>query len=289
MGHEIGLILLSVLEALFQLGLLLVLAPVMGWCLDTLPFWLAGRSVGTVRFRLLQTARFWRSLVQVPLGGRPALALTAGVLTLVCLPAVTTGSVLSSLADPLVMGLVVLLGRGFLGPDLVQGEAARLVPAVLFLCLTEALIALAAPGTDGLSGLCAMLHIEPEPGLEGALAACALALGIACPPLRSDDVTQMLSGLRDRHEREAARSIADVLNCGWLLLLGDLALPVSVGLAQGGVQGWWLGLLALGGRLALTVAVAVGLRLMAQERSARLTALFAGVALLLALAGRFGT
>lgn len=60
---------------------------------------------------------------------------------------------------------------------------------------------------------------------------------------------------------------------------------MSVGLAQGGVQGWWLGLLALGGRLALTVAVAVGLRLMAQERSARLTALFAGVALLLALAG----
>ncbi|MBS1053028.1 hypothetical protein [Gluconobacter kondonii] len=289
MAHDAGLIALSVLEALFQLGLLLVLAPVLGWCLDSLPFWLAGRAGGAVRFRLLGAGRFWKAVLWSPLGGRPALALTVGVLALVCLPAVTTGSVLSSLADPLVVGLILLMGRGFLGPGVLSGEASRLVPAVLLLCLTEALIALAAPGTDGLGGLCAMLHIEPEPGLEGALAACALALGIACPPLRSEDVTGMLSGVRDRQEREAARSIADVLNCGWLLLLADLAWPVSVGLAQGGVQGWWLGLVALVARLALAVSVAVGLRLMAQERSARLTALFAGVALLLALAGRFGT
>ena len=289
MAHDAGLIALSVLEALFQLGLLLVLAPVLGWCLDSLPFWLAGRAGGAVRFHLLGAGRFWKALFQTPLSGRPALALTVGVLALVCLPAVTTGSVLSSLADPLVMGLILLMGRGFLGPGVLSGEASRLIPAVLLLCLTEALIALAAPGTDGLGGLCAMLHIEPEPGLEGALAACALALGIACPPLRSEDVTGMLSGVRDRQEREAARSIADVLNCGWLLLLADLAWPVSVGLAQGGVQGWWLGLVALVARLALAVSVAVGLRLMAQERSARLTALFAGVALLLALAGRFGT
>ncbi|MBF0876537.1 hypothetical protein HKD21_06725 [Gluconobacter cerevisiae] len=289
MAHDAGLIALSVLEALFQLGLLLVLAPVLGWCLDSLPFWLAGRAGGAVRFRLFGAGRFWKNLFQKPLPGRPALALTVGVLTLVCLPAVTTGSVLSSQADPLVMGLMLLMGRGFLGLCALSGEALRLVPAILLLCLTEALIALAAPGTDGLGGLCAMLHIEPEPGLEGALAACALALGIACPPLRSEDVTGMLSGVRDRQEREAARSIADVLNCGWLLLLADLAWPVSVGLAQGGVQGWWLGLVALVARLALAVGVAVGLRLMAQERSARLTALFAGVALLLALAGRFGT
>ncbi|KXV46329.1 hypothetical protein AD945_15280 [Gluconobacter albidus] len=289
MAHEAGLIALSVLEALFQVGLLLVLAPVLGWCLDSLPFWLAGRSGGAVRFRLFGAGRFWKAVLRSPLGGRSALALTVGVLALVCLPAVTTGSVLSPFADPLVMGLMLLMGRGFLGAGVLSGEASRLGPAVLLLCLTEALIALAAPGTDGLGGLCAMLHIEPEPGLEGALAACALALGIACPPLRSEDVTGLLSGVWERQEREAARCIADVLNCAWLLLLADLAWPVSVGLAQGGVQGWWLGLVALAARLALAVGVAVGLRLMAQERSARLTALFAGVALLLALAGRFGT
>ncbi|GBR68325.1 hypothetical protein GKA01_10130 [Gluconobacter kanchanaburiensis NBRC 103587] len=287
--HEIGMLLLTVLELLFQLVLLLVLAPLMGWCLDELPLWLGGRGVSPLRFRLLRSARFWGGLLKVPLAGPVALALTTAILTLSCLPAITTGSALSGLADPLMMGLLVLLGRGFLARFLLQGERGRLGAAFLLLCLTEALIALAAPGTDGLAGLCAMLHIEPEPGLEGALAACALALGIACPPLRGEDVTRMLCSVRDQQEREATRSVADILNCGWLLLLADLSLPVSVGLAQGGVAGWWLGLMALAVRLVLTVMVVIGLRLMAQECSARLTALFAGVALLLALAGRFGT
>lgn len=73
------------------------------------------------------------------------------------------------MANPLLVGILLLVGRLMLGCPSLRDEGRRVLPAVLVLCLTEALIALAAPGADGLGGLCAMLHIEPVPGLEGAL------------------------------------------------------------------------------------------------------------------------
>ncbi|KXV75106.1 hypothetical protein AD936_03165, partial [Gluconobacter japonicus] len=176
-----------------------------------------------------------------------------------------------------------------LGRSSLRDGGRRVLPAVLVLCLTEALIALAAPGADGLGGLCAMLHIEPVPGLEGALGACALALAISCPPLREDDMLLRLAGMKDRAARDMARQVAQVLNFAWIVLLADLALPISVGLRDAGLSGWFVGLAALLARVLLVVMVLVTLRLTAQERSERLTALFSGVALLLALAGRFAT
>ncbi|EHH67182.1 hypothetical protein [Gluconobacter morbifer] len=284
-----GQVALAGMESLLQLVFLLVLAPVCGWMLDVLPRWLNGEAVIGPGQRWRQAARFWRLLSVAPLPPSFALCLAALLVVLLALPAVTTGTALISLADPLMMGTLLLSVRPLLGLVTLREEVRRILPALLVLCLTEALVALGAPGADGLGGLAAMLHIEPVPGLEGALVACALALGIACPPLRSGDVTLMMGAVRGRETREAGRVLADVLNCGWVLLLADLALPISIGLAGQGMVGWCAGLGALWGRMLLAVLVLTGLRLTGQERSGRLTALFAGFALLLALAGRFAT
>ncbi|WP_317215571.1 hypothetical protein [Gluconobacter sp. GP1] len=279
----------AVAQTLFQLFILLALAPVMGWALAELPRWINGEAICGPQRQMRRAILFWGIVLKLPVAPRLALVLAIALLIFVVLPAVTTGGAFVSLANPLLIGLLLLAGRLMLGVPQQREEWRRVLPAVLVLCLTEALIALAAPGADGVGGLCAMLHIEPAPGLEGALGACALALAISCPPLREDDMIQRLDGETSRQVREMSRNVAEVLNTAWLLLLADLALPITVGLGGSDVTGWFVGLGGLLGRLALVVVVLIGLRLTAQERSERLTALFAGVALLLALAGRFAT
>jgi len=282
-------VLLAVAQTLFQCVLLLLLTPLMAWMLEELPRWINGEAVSGPARQVRNAGLFWRTVFRQPLAPGLALVLAVSLLSLAVLPAVTTGGVLISLANPLLVGILLLVGRLMLGCLSLRDEGRRVLPAVLVLCLTEALIALAAPGADGLGGLCAMLHIEPVPGLEGALGACVLALAISCPPLREADMLLRLDGMKDRAARDMARQVAQVLNFAWIVLLADLALPISVGLRDAGLSGWFVGLAALLARVLLVVMVLVTLRLTAQERSERLTALFAGVALLLALAGRFAT
>lgn len=285
----IMVIFLACMQTFFQCVLLLALAPLMAWSLEELPRWINGEAVPGPGRRFRETAQFWRAVSREAVSPELALVLSVALFSIGVLPAVTTGGALAFLANPLLVGLLLLVGRLMLGAPSLRDEGRRILPATLVLCLTEALIALAAPGADGLSSLCAMLHIEPVPGLEGALGACVMALAISCPPIREDGMLQRLKSVEDRQTRNMARSVVQVLNLAWIFLLADLTLPISVGLEGSGVAGWFIGLGALLGRLILVVLVLMVLRLTAQENSERLTALFAGVALLLALAGRFAT
>jgi|GEM_PF-2420621 len=296
---------ISWLEALaqdvFQIVLLAILAPFIAWCLRCGPAWFGGIATVSPYPIITQHLAFWHRGWKVGFSGRDSVCLAALLTVMAVLPAITTDLFWISLADPLLVGVLLLAIRSIAVPPFTalvrDGRIAGntrtgirpLVPAFLLLCLVEALSALSASGADGLGGLCAILHIEPGPGLEGALAACALALGIICPPLRHEDVIMALSDVRDREDRNQRRVLVELVNCGWVLFLSDLAFPSGIALPGSGVTGWFSGLGLLGARLILVVLVLGGLRTTGQERSSRLTALFAGLALLIALAGRFAT
>ncbi|QDH17940.1 hypothetical protein [Swingsia samuiensis] len=275
------------LQEVIQIAFCLLITPFMVWILTRFPRWLNGEAVSGAVISFQDMKSFWRTLYSEAIEPQTAFCIAIALVVIAVLPSIIVSVYFANLADPLLIGLLLLSARFLLGRTNVPEEIRRSIPAILVLCLVEALIALAAPEANGLAGLSQVLHIEPSPGLEGALGACALALGICCPPLRENDLRKRLSEINVRHQRRMLYATVDVLNCAWIFFLSDLALPISIGTVSADWRGWLEGAAGFLGRVALMLMFVTVLKISGQERSERLTALFSGVALVLALAGRY--
>lgn len=285
---------------LLQLGALILLGPLLSWWAEKGRAFLSGRSV--TPFRLASRRAFGAVKRALQNGLTPGVALALAMVALVFLalpglaPVQLAGAsyVQAVLGDPLFLGLLLLSASAFLGARLTP---ASLGGAVLVLCVTESLFVLAAPGVNGLEGARVLLRAGPNPGLEGASACCALALGFtgAFPMAASLEVSSdraSFSGQSDergeasrasvfRHDLDERRAFLAFLQTGWLLLIGDLLLPGLEG------ESLWGGALAFLARLGAAAAMVSLLQLSGTERNARLAALLAGLGFLLALSGRF--
>ncbi|QDH14747.1 hypothetical protein [Oecophyllibacter saccharovorans] len=193
------------------------------------------------------------------------------------------------LSDPLFLGLLLLAATAFLGTgrSTAARQRASLGGAVLVLCVTESLFVLAAPGVTGLDGVRYLLHEGANPGLSGTSACCGLALAFtgAFPRLNAFHKGDEGSGEEElgiiRQIFDERASLLSFLQIGWLLYLGDLLLPGLSGETPG------MALLAFLGRLGGALGLLLVLEATRTERNARLAALMAGLAFLLALSGRF--
>lgn len=297
MAHYVLPAFVSCLQCLLFIGFL----PWLGWCLRDAPRWLAGEALAGPHWYSFWQG--WRMIWCKRLSVVQALALAAGLVSLVSLPMIGTTQALAGLADPLFLGSFLLAGRLALGLWAVWVGAPQVNMAALriewrgaglglvILGMIEALIALAAPGSDGLAGLCINLQVEPVPGLEGALACASVALAVVCPPLRAVEPGR---GLKEgasilRFEADMARHLALLLDGAWLLLLVDMGLPGLIGQPDGSGWSWFVAGLGLLLRIGVGLCVLGLLRVTQQERSGRIAVLFIGMALLLALSGRAAT
>ncbi|GBR44834.1 hypothetical protein [Neokomagataea thailandica] len=292
---------LPVIYALLQALIFMVCVPWLQWCLRDAPRWVAGEAVSGPQWFCFWQG--WRRVWCQRLSVMQAFALAAACMAFVSLPMVGSTHGLANMADPLLLGSFLLAGRLALGAwGVWAGVPQSSMTALrrewrgaglgfIILGVIEALIALTAPGSDGLAGLCANLQVEPVPGLEGALACAAVALAVVCPPLRPIAPGRGLAEGAPmlRLEADMARHLALLLDSAWLLLLVDVGLPGFIGALDSHALSWGSALLGLVVRLMLGLVVFAVLRLMQQERSGRIAILFIGMALLLALSGRAAT
>ncbi|QDH24090.1 hypothetical protein D5366_01090 [Neokomagataea tanensis] len=291
----------AALVSFLQLAVFVFFSPVLSWCLRDAPQWLMGRAVAPLRWRGFWSG--WGMMWGRRLSVLQAFTLIVALIASLSLPFLSADNLLSGLADPLVLGCLLLAGRLALTSEALWDGAQPAAVVLLrvewryaglgliILGATEALIALAAPGSDGLSGLCANLQVEPVPGLEGALACIAVALAVACPPLRPLPPGRGLErGASDvRFEVDMARHIAALLDSAWFLLLIDIGLPGLIGTFDGTFLSWCLAPAGLLARLSVGLVIVNLLRVIKQERVGRVAVLFIGMALLLALSGRAAT
>nr|WP_294916410.1 hypothetical protein [uncultured Neokomagataea sp.] len=292
---------LPIIYSVMQCVVFVVCLPWLQWCLRDAPRWVAGEAVAGPQWGAFW--RSWRMVWRKRLSIMHAFALAAACVSFLSLPMLSSVHGFSGMADPLFLGSFLLAGRLALGVWGVWFGAPQVSAVALrrewrgaglgliILGVIEALIALTAPGSDGLAGLCANLQVEPVPGLEGALACAAMALAVVCPPLRAMSPGRgLLEGASMlRLEADMARHVAVLLDGAWLLLLVDLGLPGLIGQPDGNVWSWGAALLGAAVRLGLGLGVFAVLRLTQQERSGRIAILFIGMALLLALSGRAAT
>ncbi|MCX8667509.1 hypothetical protein J3T99_07785 [Acetobacteraceae bacterium B3987] len=287
MGALLGSVVRVFLELGLQLGVILLLLPVMVWLKEDVPALLVGRAVSPLRERYARFGTFWRLTLRHGLPMDDGLMLALGLLVLLCLSGFSLvmpeiGSVMGAwLADPLLMGGILLVGAFWVVPGLSRGAHGR---CCLVLCLTECFIVLAAPGVTGLEGVQRLLLAAPGSSLAGTALCCAVALALTTSlpdsqALADDMVTRGQPA--GRSARDQRQVIVGMYHVGWALLLGDLLLPVLFGLeGLGGVVG--LMVRFVGGSL----LVAAG-RLTGMNRNGRFVALLLGLAGLMALAGRF--
>ncbi|MBR0559062.1 hypothetical protein [Neokomagataea anthophila] len=292
---------LPVLSSVVQCAVFMLCLPWFQWCLRDAPRWIAGEAVAGPQWRGFWQS--WRMMWRKRLSTLQAFALAGACVSFLSLPMLSSVHGFAGMADPLFLGSFLLAGRLALGVWGVWFGAPQVSATALrrewraaglglmILGVIEALIALTAPGSDGLAGLCANLEVEPVPGLEGALACAAMALAVMCPPLRAMPPGRgLLEGAPMlRLEADMARHVAVLLDGAWLLLLVDLGLPGLIGQPDDTLWSWGAAFLGFVVRLGIGLGVFAVLRLTQQERSGRIAILFIGMALLLALSGRAAT
>lgn len=272
-----------------QVVLLMVLTPLCVWVLEELPLYLSGRSVRSVRLSYTHFCTLlWRGL-RAGFWPREGMAFAFIMVVFWSLPGVDAfigtheGQFFAPMADPLLIGSLLLVGSACLTPVVPVG---RYLGTALVLCVADILLVLAAPGADGLVGVHTALQLTPGSGLAGTSICCALALAVVAPLPTEAELTRLFSddvSVKKRAQRDQNRMLLGLYHMGWLLLVADLLLPVLIG-GQG-----WAGIVGLAARLAMTLALIVGLKLSAVERYPRLLALLIGLGFLIALAGRFAT
>lgn len=277
----------GLLDNICQLGVLLLMVPMVLWLKEDAPSLFVGRISAPLWGSYHRFVAFWWSVLRMPLprGDGVVLALVVlGLLTLSGFTLLGVGSEASftaMLADPLFVGCLLLSCSAWVFP---VGRLARYGSAFFILCLTEILLVLAEPGVNGLLGVHHLLLAAPGSSLAGTSICCALALAITNP---MPDKYMVADYLVDQHvvlsrmRRDQRQVIVSLLHVGWLLLLGDLFLPVLVGL--NGIAG----VLGLVIRFGAGVALALGGQFMGRHRYGRSMALLMGLAALMALAGRF--
>ena len=294
-------VLLSIVTQLLHMAAVVLAAPVLAEVVAVLTDRIAGRVPSAVTRSWRQIAHLFRKqIIRMPGASpvtrfAPLLSVAVAAWTVFLIPSFALGMVSAPLSDIVVIAALFAFGRVVLmlaAMDAGTGAAAvaatetasQAVAAQPALLLAVFALALLAGG----SNLDAILAAKME-GLLPSSAATGLAIAALaivgwvdreCPPA---DATFSGADLAVLRIAEQLRILA------WCDLIGALALPFGMALADAGPVSWGIGLLAWIGRLLVAALVLAAIRASGASDRARtaltLALALGGIATMLALTG----